>query len=403
MSDTTISRNIFIKKFVLALCRAFELLNRRMNRHLQRVTIISLKLAQKLDLNPAERTTLFYAALLHDIGSFSSNDKTEIMKFDYSDCLAHCEFAYKTLSRIELLNETAEPIRYHHDNWLGPNKSGLAKNDIPFLSQIIHIADRAEVLINDEENIVPQAERITGKIAQYSEKWFNPALVDCLQLVGKDKVFWLTLTSDFMDDILQEFSPEDERRLTIDHMIQMASIFAQIVDYKSRHTNDHSVKVTETALKIGKTLNWSQINLKRLWVAALLHDIGKLSIPDEILEKTAGLTPNEYAIIKRHPYYTYQILSAIPDFEEIAQWALFHHEFLNGKGYPFGVDGENIPEGARIIAVADKYIALTEDRPYRKKSTPEEAIKILEGDVKRAVIDEKILNILKMIVLKKFK
>ena len=112
-----------------------------------------------------------------------------------------------------------------------------------------------------------------------------------------------------IDDIVNEFAPDDERKLTIDNMIEMAYIFAEVVDYKSHFTRTHCVQVAETAVKIGEFLGWSKTELKRLLIAGLLHDLGKLAIPEEILDKPAALTPNEYDIIKRHPYFTYLILN----------------------------------------------------------------------------------------------
>ncbi len=145
-------------------------------------------------------------------------------------------------------------------------------------------------------------------------------------------------------------------------------------------------------------MGWSKMELKHLLIAGLLHDLGKLAIPDEILEKPGALTSNEYDIIKMHPYFTYLILSSIPGFDEVAQWTISHHERLDGKGYPMEVDADNIPQGARIIAVADRFTALTEDRPYRKKMPIPEAFKILNNDVKNNIIDGKILDVLKAVI-----
>jgi HD-GYP domain-containing protein (c-di-GMP phosphodiesterase class II) len=255
-----------------------------------------------------------------------------------------------------------------------------------------------EVLIDDNRDTFQQSEEITERIKKLSGIWFNPKIVDAFLEISRYKIFWIALAPEFVDDILNEFTPQDNRKLTIDHMIEVASIFAQVIDYKSHHTRDHGVQVTEISVKMGKAMGWSKTDLKRLWIAALLHDMGKLSIPDEILNKTSQLTPNEFAIIKRHPYFSFQILSSIPGFGEIAEWLLYHHETLNGSGYPFGVDAENIPTGARIISVADKFVALTEDRPYRPRMSYKKAIEILDEDANRQVIDRKVLNLLKMLL-----
>ena len=388
----------FIKTFIIALSQALGLLNRRIGKHHQRVTHICLNLARALDLSNKDSTTLFYAGLLHDIGAFSSKDKMDIMNFDCPDCYQHCETGFQILQKSQLLNSIAEPIRYHHDKYAGPNPSGLTKDTIPLLSQIIHISDRFEVLIHDDKDIIPQSEQIVDKMIQCSGTWFNPKLVKALQEITRSRIFWVGLMPEFVDDILNEFAPLDDRQLTVDNMVEMAYIFAQVVDYKSHFTKLHSVQVAETAVKIGRALGWSKMELKHLLIAGLLHDLGKLGTPDEILEKPAALTPNEYDIIKMHPYFTYLILSSIPGFDEVAQWAIYHHERLDGKGYPLEVDADNIPQGARIISVADRFTALTEDRPYRRKLHADEALKILRDDVKNNLIDGKILDVLKAVI-----
>jgi len=388
----------FIKTFIMSLSQAFGLLNRRIGKHHQRVTHICLNLARALDLSNEDNTTLFYAGLLHDIGAFSSKDKLEIMNFDCPNCYQHCETGFQILQKSELLRSIAEPIRYHHDKYSGPNPSGLVKGEIPLLSRVIHISDRFEVLIQDDKDTVLQSEHIITKITQCKGTWFEPGLVDALQEITRSRIFWVGLMPEFVDDILNEFAPQDDRKLTIDNMVEMAYIFARVVDCKSHFTKLHSVQVAETSIKIGKALGWSKMELKHLLIAGLLHDLGKLAIPDEILEKPSALTSNEYDIIKTHPYFTYLILSSIPGFDEVAQWAIYHHERMDGKGYPLAVDADSIPQGARIIAVADRFTALTEDRPYRRKLANQEAFNILKTDVKNNLIDGKILDILIAIV-----
>ncbi|HLD35942.1 MAG TPA: HD domain-containing phosphohydrolase [Planctomycetota bacterium] len=348
----------FIKTFIMSLAHALGLINRRIGKHHQRVTHICLNLSRALELSNEENTSLFYAGLLHDIGAFSSKDKLEIMEFDFPNCYQHCEAGYRILQKSELMRPIAESIRYHHDKYSGPNNSGLVKDAIPLLSQIIHISDRFEVLIQDDRDILPQSSQIVNKIVQCKETWFSPKLVEVLQEVTASKIFWVGLMPEFVDDILNEFSPQDDRKLTVDNMVEMAYIFAQVVDYKSHFTKLHSAQVAENAIKIGKALGWSKLELKHLLIAGLLHDLGKLATPDEILEKPGALTPNEYDIIKMHPYFTYLILSTIPGFDEVSQWAIYHHERMDGKGYPLEVDADNIPQGARIIAVADRFTAL---------------------------------------------
>jgi HD-GYP domain-containing protein (c-di-GMP phosphodiesterase class II) len=130
-------------------------------------------------------------------------------------------------------------------------------------------------------------------------------------------------------------------------------------------------------------------------VAGYLHDIGKLAVPPEILEKPAKLTKEEFMVIKSHTYYTYRVLEPIGQFEAANQWAAFHHEHLSGNGYPFHLKAQDLPLGSRIMAVADVFTALTEDRPYRRGMGPKETVSILNEDAVNSQLDHELVSVLR--------
>ncbi|WDC84685.1 HD domain-containing protein [Caloramator sp. mosi_1] len=134
-------------------------------------------------------------------------------------------------------------------------------------------------------------------------------------------------------------------------------------------------------------------------IAALLHDIGKLSIPNSILDKNGKLTPDEMQIMRSHTYYTRFILSKIEGFEEITEWASNHHEKLNGRGYPLGLVADELSLESRIMAICDIYEALTADRPYRAGMRPEDAFKIIETMIEAGEVCNKAFNIVKHALL----
>ncbi len=390
--------NISFKELILGLSKSLDLLTLRISKHSQRVTLISLKIADELKLSQSDTVNLFYASLLHDFGVISSRDKMDIMRFEHTNYRTHIEMGPKILNDYIAFSDILNIIGCHHDHWLGPNQSGLLKDNIPLLSQIIHLADRIEVLISDDGYILEQTQQIVNQITKFKGMWFHPKLVEVFNKLAGYEVFWLDLSSEFTSDILNEISPTDERVLSIDDVIKITSLFAKLIDQKSRYTKSHCLDGTELAVKLGSSLGWSESDLKSLRIAASLHDLGKLSVPDEILEKPGKLTPLEYAIIKKHPYYTYHILKTLTGFVDIAKWAAFHHEGLDGKGYPFGLGADLIPQGARIIAVADRFTALNEDRPYRKKLPIGQVIRILDSEVSHNIIDAEIMDCLKKVV-----
>lgn len=152
----------------------------------------------------------------------------------------------------------------------------------------------------------------------------------------------------------------------------------EAVDAKDPYTKGHSSRVVEYSLRIGEALKFDKEELKRLEVSAILHDVGKIGIPDRILGKPGKLTFAEYNYMKRHPELGSSIIEPIAELKALIPNILHHHERYDGKGYPKGLRGEEIPLYARIICVADSYDAMTTDRPYRKRKSSKVAMKELK-------------------------
>ena len=158
----------------------------------------------------------------------------------------------------------------------------------------------------------------------------------------------------------------EKRRKSMEKMsLQMVKALANTIDAKDSYTNGHSTRVAEYSVMIAKRMGYTGENLEHLYYAALLHDIGKIGVPREIINKPARLTDEEYAIIKTHPSIGGNILKEVTEIPDIAIGARYHHERYDGKGYPDGLQGLEIPELARIIGVADAYDAMTSKRSYR--------------------------------------
>ena len=164
--------------------------------------------------------------------------------------------------------------------------------------------------------------------------------------------------------------------------------FVSTTEAKDIYTKGHSEHVAHYSKIIAKKLHLDREQQEMIYNAGLLHDIGKIGIPDMILLKPGRLTPFEYEIMKYHPLISYEIVKNIPKFRGIAQCIRHHHERIDGSGYPDGLKGEKIELGAKILAIADIFDALTTDRPYRKALKPKEAIKIL----KKEKVDQGILK-----------
>lgn len=153
--------------------------------------------------------------------------------------------------------------------------------------------------------------------------------------------------------------------------------FNQLLDLKDISTGVHSTRLAEWALRVARKLDMPEECLYQVEVAALLHDVGKIGVPDAILKKAAPLTPEERAVINRHPEYSWSILRLFSGLEEASLYALHHHESVDGTGYPAGLKADDIPLASRIVSVIDAYDAMVSHRCYRKGLPHEEAVRRL--------------------------
>jgi HD-GYP domain-containing protein (c-di-GMP phosphodiesterase class II) len=155
--------------------------------------------------------------------------------------------------------------------------------------------------------------------------------------------------------------------------------FNQLLDLRDLNTGIHSTRLAEWAIRVARRLGIPESDLYQIEVAALLHDIGKIGIPDAILKKEGKLTDEERALMNKHPEYSWSILRMFSGLEKASLYALHHHESYNGAGYPGGLKGAEIPIGSRIVSVIDAYDAMISNRCYRKGLSHEEAVKRLMG------------------------
>lgn len=183
---------------------------------------------------------------------------------------------------------------------------------------------------------------------------------------------------------------QKENRIFIEQIIQS---FAKSIDIKDKYTNGHSFRVAEYAAMIAERMGYDSTGVTDVYNIGLLHDIGKITIPDEILNKPGGLTDEEYDIIKKHASNGYDILKEIEISPDLALGAGYHHERIDGKGYPFGKNGEEIPMVAQIIAVADTFDAMNSTRPYRKQMKKKDIVAELER-IKGTQLNAEIVQIL---------
>ena len=186
-----------------------------------------------------------------------------------------------------------------------------------------------------------------------------------------------SLGVNFEEELVNKFQNEEIN--SHNHLLEVVTSLAGAIDAKDTYTKGHSTSVSRYAVALARALNLPEKEVSRIELGGLLHDVGKIGIPENILKKTAGLNDEEWKIMKQHPTIgAEKVLQPNPLLHDLIPIVKYHHEQWNGKGYPEGLAGEEIPLAARIVAVADTYHALISDRPYRKGMSVEKACEILK-------------------------
>lgn len=377
---------IQIIDLVGSIADAIDLISPEVNNHHRRVTCIANYLGQECSLNSNQQENLITAAAVHDIGALTSSSYRASLRFDEDDN-KHAINGFKMLREFLPLHHIAPIIKYHHAPW-----QKRTDDKIPLESRIIHLADRVAVLVNSRFTL-SDVDAIKKKIAALSGISFQPDLVAVFMDLSRKEAFWLDARDAHVQPTLA-INLARNFNLQEPEIKALGQLYSQMIDFRSRFTVTHSSGVAATSTTLARIFGFSTNECTLMQLAGDLHDLGKLVIPETILNKQGRLTPKEYNIIRSHTYYTHRLLLNIRAFDTIRVWASLHHERLNGSGYPFHYTEEQIPLGSRIMAVADVFTAITEDRPYRRGMNYEDVRKVLINMVSSGSLDKRVVEAL---------
>jgi len=372
---------------VLAISEAVDMVSPDLADHHARVAYIVYRLAEALGFSENEQKTLTIAGAMHDIGVLSLNETRGLTKFEIETRPDHGEVGYLYLKSFEPLAKVGKFIRDHHVYWEDGVGESFCGHAVPPGSHLIHLADRIAVLIDPEQEVLTQIGSIRDRIAEQSGRMFVPHFVEAFLDIADKEYFWLDAASPRVDWHQAHNGDWDIVALDGKQFMELSRLFCQIVDFKSPFTAAHSSGVAACAGALGGLSGLSESVCNSLRTAGYLHDIGKLSVPLEILEKPGVLDEREVAVIRHHSYETFKVLQRIGLDETVRNWSAYHHERLDGSGYPFHVDASQLTPGCRIMAVADVFTALVEKRPYRSGLTRQKTIPILQTMISKGWLD----------------
>jgi HD-GYP domain-containing protein (c-di-GMP phosphodiesterase class II) len=409
-----------------AMSYALDLTEGQPQGHAARSCLIGMRLAERLQLSPEDRSDLFYALLMKDAGCssnaarvsqlFGGDDQTAkrglwerdwrkwrekiayAVEYTEPDGSAlqrlrrfltlaaagastqrelfeiRCDRGANIARALGVSEPTAVAIRSMDEHWDGGGyPEGLRREQIPLYARIVGLSQVAEIFwrLHGPDGAMQVVHERRGR-------WFDPELARAFCSFKSGHRIWSDLRAEPLSDVIADAEPV-ERVIPADEfrLDRIAHAFALVVDAKSTFTFQHSERVAAISDDIAATMGVSESHRVRLRRAALLHDVGKLSVPNRILDKPGALEPAEWEIVRRHPHFTYEILGRVPVFSEFAYDASCHHERIDGRGYHRGVPGEALSQAARIMAAADAFDALSAARPYRGPMPLDRVLSIL--------------------------
>lgn len=364
--------------------------------HSKRVSYICYKMGENLGLTSNQLYDLTALAILHDNGVSEKglHDKllgTSLNNFSLIEHKKeHCVVSEKNIKNFPFSTNVSDVLLYHHENYDGTGYFRLPGQNIPLMSQIIHLSDILDITFNLDHLNNEEHNKLLSFISDNRNIVFSDNIVNAFLNISNHKSFWLDLKTMFLSNALKALIPSISIECSFKELRNITKTISKIIDSKSPYTQLHSSELAIKAEILAKYYCESDDDTYKLVIAADLHDIGKLAIPNSILDAERKLTLDEYEVIKEHPYYTRVALQEIKGFEDITEWASNHHERLNGKGYPFGKTQKNLDFNSRLMCCLDVYQALTEARPYRSSLTHMAAMQILNDMKNNTLIDSKI-------------
>ncbi len=377
---------IALKSALMLVTRVIDAINPRLNLHLLRTALISYKISLALDLGAQQQKTIFLAALLHDIGVLG--DRRRIDSLNAIDNLSdpHQHRGAEMLEGLDTFTLIRPIISNHH---FSPGHKGNLEQHIVYFADCFERLLPVQGLVASEQ----QQQLVAQFIADYRE--IDPPLCDTLGELTRQPTFWRHMQAEHIQRLLEIVGPINDVYIDIDGLKDICLLIAKIVDTYSSFTASHSILVGEISYALATYMNLPPLVCRKIEIAGYLHDIGKIYIPLAILEKQGELDDDEAQQIREHSYMTGELLRNFTDLAEIIDWAANHHEKLDGSGYPLHLNHRYLHLPDRIIAIADIFTALVEDRPYRLGMAYQEALQLIAADVINGALDNDVYLVLR--------
>ena len=362
--------------------------------HGKRVAVLTNLMAKEAGYPQNVLYALTQSAVLHDcaLAEYLKDELSrENKSLDETNMYEHCVAGEKMMTKLPFYHLVRGTVLFHHERADGKGALGLTADMVPLYAQLIHAADMIDVGFSLDSMNQEKFEAIQIWINEERGRAISDESADLfIKAIDFDSL--MSITGENCRKVVRTMIPELSDDIPIEAMREIASFFAKITDYKSNFTWRHSIGIAEKAESMAQYYHYDKETCDKFYIAGALHDIGKLLISNDILEKPGKLSSTEYKEIQNHAMGTWRLLSSIGGLEDIASWASLHHEKLDGSGYPFGYSADQIGKNERLFACLDIYQALVEQRPYKAGLSHGEAMVILNKMGASGQLDPDILN-----------
>ena len=328
-----------------------------------------------------EKQDICFLALLHDVGAYKTEEINEMAKFETQDIWEHSIYGYLFLYHFSPLKDWAQAILYHHVSAI--SLKGVEEK-IATVSQIINIADRVDMFWLYQ----PDEEALDSYLIRNRGRRFREEIVELfLETQRHDPI---------LENLNKEYAPKSilpQVNLSSQECEDYLKMMIYAIDFRSQHTVTHTITTTSISTNTARIIGMSDDQVQRIYYGALLHDLGKIGIPVEILEFPGKLSPQAMKIMRSHVSITEDILAGTiaPDITKIA---VRHHEKLDGSGYPRGLTEKELSMEEQVVAIADIVSALLGTRSYKEAYSKDKTLSILQEQAETGKINREIVSIL---------
>lgn len=374
--------------------RAFDAIDREMfgisQHHSLRLAVLTAAMGRHLSYDDEHVMALALSALFHDsaLGEHYLSECVVGQATDIRECnmRAHCEKGQATIDELPLAHCADDYVLYHHECADGSGVFGKKEGEYPLEADFLSMADSIDLSFDLQTLALEDLPKVREAAGQMRGHLHSDLSVDAFLAIFTEEML-ISLREDNIIETLHAAIPCQYVDLGDPSIILLADVNARAIDYKSSFTRKHTNQIANRTYMMCDYYGYNTLDKQVMYLAAGLHDIGKAQVPAAILEKQGKLSNEEFKIIKSHVYYTYIWLKEVPGFEDICRWAGGHHEKLDGRGYPFGLTGEDIDFNARLLGCIDIYQAVSEARPYHDPRSHEDTMKIMYEMVEEGKID----------------